>query len=162
MPPELASTRRQFGALTAVTAGGVLSGLAGTAAAPGCRSGPDVGKHQFRALWIASVVNIGNIGQVGADYAKLVPWWNDQVNGTDVHLYIGEATYEVGAPGACSKPAELSAHLTLDRDYPGVLTTVRDRGFLDATARAGRTYTYYVTALDRLSAESESAPCPVV
>jgi hypothetical protein len=47
-------------------------------------------------------------------------------------------------------------------DAEHLLTTVRDRGVLDATARAGRTYTYYVTALDRLSAESEPTPCPVV
>jgi hypothetical protein len=38
---------------------------------------------------------------------------------------------------------------------------VRDRWFIDTTAAAGRPYTYYVTALDRLSAESEPTRCPV-
>ena len=36
-----------------------------------------------------------NIGFAPADYAKLVPWWSDQVRGTDVQLYIGQATYKV-------------------------------------------------------------------
>lgn len=201
-----------------------------------------------------------HIGQPVADYAKLVPWWNEQVVGTDVQLYIGEATYKVGTPGAWSNPAELSAHLNLDRGYSQVtgnayfsarsvrtdalgamsqlvaehyrhpaitppmdhlwrerppvpaptrtntsrtgagvelrwelentggpnsyavyrldgqpqthdcdvaatthlLATVRDRWFLDTTAIADRPYTYYVTALDRLSAESEPTPFPVV
>lgn len=201
-----------------------------------------------------------NIGQPMADYAKLVPWWNAQVLGTAVQLYIGEATYKVGTAGAWNNPAELTSHLAFDRNHSGVtgnayysarsvrtdalgamsrlvaehyrhpaitppmdhlwrdrplvhapaltgarrtdagvelrweppgahsptsyavyrfdgqthaqgcdfaepthlLATVRDRWFLDATAVAGRTYTYSVTALDRLSAESEPAPHRVV
>ena len=201
-----------------------------------------------------------NIGQPVADYAKLVPWWNDQVHGSDVQLYIGEATYKVGTTRAWNNPAELSAHLRFDRDYPAVtgnvyfsatsvrtnalaatsrlvnehyqhpaitppmdhlwrdrpplpapavtnatrtsagvelrwtpqrahpptsyavyrldhqahaqdcgitnathlLATTRDPRFLDPTAIAGRTYTYYVTALDRLSTESQPTPCPIV
>ena len=31
-----------------------------------------------------------------ADYGELVPWWADQVRGTDVQLYVGQATYKVG------------------------------------------------------------------
>ncbi|MGH3547523.1 MAG: glycoside hydrolase family 10 protein [Pseudonocardiaceae bacterium] len=201
-----------------------------------------------------------NVGYPVADYAKLVPWWNDQVRGTSVQLYIGEATYKVGTPGAWSNPAELSSHLSFDRNYPEVtgsvyysarsvrtdalgamsrlvaehyrhpaitppmnhlwrdrlplrpptltdaartsagvelrwrsagdhrptssavyrfdgqahaqgcdfadathlLATTRDQRFVDATAIAGRAYTYYVTALDRLSAESEPTPSPAV
>lgn len=58
-----------------------------------------------------------NIGLAVADYGKLAPWWSDQVTGTHVHLYAGEATYKVGnpaQPAAWQDPAELSTHLTLD------------------------------------------------
>ncbi|MGI8648111.1 MAG: glycosyl hydrolase [Acidimicrobiales bacterium] len=200
-----------------------------------------------------------NIGWPLADYAKLVPWWSEQVRGTDVQLYLGEAAYRVGERGAWSNPAELSSHLTLNRNYPEVtgnvyfsakslradtlgatsqlvaehyrhpaitppmdhlwhnrprvqapmlvrarrtgggvelrwesggvhlptsyavyrfdgqarvqdcdfadathlLATIRNQWFTDATAAAGRSYTYHVTALDRLSAESEPTSCEV-
>ncbi len=59
-----------------------------------------------------------------ADYAKLVPWWSDQVEGTDVQLYIGQATYKVGtstqSPDWIADPTEMSQHLFLNRDYPQV------------------------------------------
>ncbi|MEU3465069.1 family 10 glycosylhydrolase [Streptomyces sp. NPDC006733] len=64
-----------------------------------------------------------NIGFPPADYAKLVPWWADVVAGTGVDLYIGEALYKVGVagqPAAWQDPAELSRHLTFDRDHPQV------------------------------------------
>ncbi|ATL26403.1 glycoside hydrolase family 10 protein [Streptomyces formicae] len=56
-----------------------------------------------------------NIGFAAADYAKLVPWWNDVVRGTGVRLYVGEALYKAGdpaQPAAWQDPAELSRHLT--------------------------------------------------
>ncbi|MGA8116325.1 MAG: family 10 glycosylhydrolase, partial [Actinocatenispora sp.] len=64
-----------------------------------------------------------NIGLAVADYAKLTPWWAEQVRGTHVQLYIGEATYKVGDPAQPAEwqdPAELSRHLTLDQQYPEV------------------------------------------
>ncbi len=61
-----------------------------------------------------------NIGLPVADYAKLTPWWAEQVRDTHVQLYIGEATYKVGTSGAWLDPAELSRHLTLDQQYPEV------------------------------------------
>ncbi|MCM2418366.1 family 10 glycosylhydrolase [Streptomyces sp. RKAG293] len=64
-----------------------------------------------------------NIGFPAADYARLVPWWADVVSGTDVELYVGEALYKVGVagqPAAWQDPAELSRHLTFDRDFPQV------------------------------------------
>nr|WP_198545965.1 family 10 glycosylhydrolase [Actinacidiphila yeochonensis] len=64
-----------------------------------------------------------NIGFAAADYAVLVPWWNDLVAGTRTKLYVGEAVYKVGAagqPAAWQDPAELSRHLTFDADYPEV------------------------------------------
>ncbi|WP_344237305.1 glycoside hydrolase family 10 protein [Kribbella hippodromi] len=62
-------------------------------------------------------------GFAPADYDKIVPWWAEQVRGTHVHLYIGEATYKVGtstqSPG-WSVPTELSDHLALDSTIPEV------------------------------------------
>ncbi len=61
-------------------------------------------------------------GFAAADYAKLVPWWADQVKGTGVHLYIGQALYRVGTKDspAWTRAGELPAHLTLNRDHPEV------------------------------------------
>ncbi|MFF9071664.1 glycoside hydrolase family 10 protein [Streptomyces sp. NPDC014872] len=55
-----------------------------------------------------------NLGFAAADYAELVPWWNEAVRGTGVDLYIGEALYKAGdpaQPAAWQDPAELSRHL---------------------------------------------------
>ncbi|MGZ4442253.1 MAG: glycoside hydrolase family 10 protein [Nocardioidaceae bacterium] len=64
-----------------------------------------------------------NIGFAPADYAVLVPWWADQVRGTDVQLYVGQATYKVGTSTqdpAWSDPQEMSKHLTFNQDHPEV------------------------------------------
>ncbi|MEU4895885.1 family 10 glycosylhydrolase [Streptomyces sp. NPDC044780] len=64
-----------------------------------------------------------NIGFTAADYAVLVPWWSRVVRGTGVRLYIGEALYKAGdpaQPAPWQDPAELSRHLTFDRDFPQV------------------------------------------
>ncbi|MFI7319371.1 glycoside hydrolase family 10 protein [Streptomyces venezuelae] len=61
-----------------------------------------------------------NIGFPAADYAKLIPWWNDVVRGTGVNLYIGEALYKAGdpaQPAAWQDPAELSRHLTFAEGF---------------------------------------------
>ncbi len=64
-----------------------------------------------------------NIGFAVADYQKLATWWSDQVAGTHVQLYVGEATYKIaaaGQPDPWQDPAEMSRHLTLDATLPGV------------------------------------------
>ncbi|MFC6081717.1 glycoside hydrolase family 10 protein [Sphaerisporangium aureirubrum] len=64
-----------------------------------------------------------NIGLPAADYAKLVPWWAEAVEGTATDLWIGQPAYRSGAPGEPSvwqNPAELTRHLDLNRDYPRV------------------------------------------
>ncbi|MGW1869461.1 glycoside hydrolase family 10 protein [Streptomyces mauvecolor] len=64
-----------------------------------------------------------NIGFAAADYAVLVPWWDEVARGTGVHLYIGEALYKAGdpaQPAAWQDPAELSRHLTLADRYASV------------------------------------------
>jgi uncharacterized lipoprotein YddW (UPF0748 family) len=62
-------------------------------------------------------------GFAPADYNKIVPWWAEQVRGTDVHLYIGQATYKVGTSTQSpdwSDPAELSDHLAFNATIPEV------------------------------------------
>lgn len=62
-------------------------------------------------------------GFAPADYNKIVPWWADQVRGTHVHLYIGEATYKVGTSTQSpdwADPQELSDHLAFDSTIPEV------------------------------------------
>lgn len=78
-----------------------------------------------REGWIDYVVPqlYWNLGFEAADYAQLVPWWADVVEGTEVRLYIGEALYKVGdpeQPDAWQDPTELSRHLTFCQDYPAV------------------------------------------
>ncbi|OKJ96906.1 hypothetical protein AMK26_29130 [Streptomyces sp. CB03234] len=75
--------------------------------------------------WIDYVVPqlYWHIGFAAADYAKLVPWWDEVARGTDVDLYVGEALYKCGdpaQPAAWQDPAELSRHLTLAGEYPRV------------------------------------------
>jgi uncharacterized lipoprotein YddW (UPF0748 family) len=91
-----------------------------------------------------------NIGFTVADYAKLVPWWADVVDGTPVHLYVGQATYKIGTGGAWNDPAELSRHLTFNRNYPQVHGDVH---FSAVQMRANR-----LGAIDRLVAEQYSRP----
>jgi uncharacterized lipoprotein YddW (UPF0748 family) len=64
-----------------------------------------------------------NIGFAPADYAVLVPWWSEQVRGTDVQLYVGQATYKVGTSTqdpAWADPAEMTRHIRFNRDHPEV------------------------------------------
>ncbi len=75
--------------------------------------------------WIDHVVPqlYWNIGFAAADYAKLLPWWNEVVRGTGVRLFIGEALYKAGdpaQPAPWQDPGELSRHLTLARRYAQV------------------------------------------
>jgi len=64
-----------------------------------------------------------NIGFEPAAYDALVPWWSEQVERTDVQLYIGQATYKVGVSTqdpAWDDPREMTKHLFFNRDYPEV------------------------------------------
>jgi uncharacterized lipoprotein YddW (UPF0748 family) len=63
------------------------------------------------------------IGFPAADYAQLLPWWAETVQGTNVKLYIGEANYRVGAAGQTGPwqdPEELSRQLALSVATPQV------------------------------------------
>ncbi|MGP3980322.1 glycoside hydrolase family 10 protein [Streptomyces sp. KR80] len=75
-----------------------------------------------RKCWIDYVVPqvYWHIGFEAADYAKLVPWWSRVVDGTGVDLFIGEALYKAGDPAQpdpWQDPAELSRHLTFDKNW---------------------------------------------
>ncbi|TCP54971.1 uncharacterized lipoprotein YddW (UPF0748 family) [Tamaricihabitans halophyticus] len=59
------------------------------------------------------------IGNSAADYAKLVPWWSDVVDGTDVKLYIGQPAYRIGEEDGYDNNT-LTEHLTFNQDYPQV------------------------------------------
>ncbi|MEU7003972.1 family 10 glycosylhydrolase [Nonomuraea sp. NPDC046570] len=87
-----------------------------------------------------------------ADYRALVPWWANEVKGTGVRLYIGQALYRVGATDdpAWRKPGELPAHLTLNRKYPQV-----DGDVYFSAKQLG---TNPMRVMDRLAAEHYSRP----
>ncbi|MDU1567707.1 MULTISPECIES: family 10 glycosylhydrolase [Clostridium] len=54
------------------------------------------------------------IGNSAADYSKLIPWWSNEVNGTNVKLYIGHAVYKP------TVAKEIDKQIELNRQYPNV------------------------------------------
>ena len=70
-------------------------------------------------------------GLAVADYAKLVPWWADVAATSGTHLYIGEALYKVTS-GVFTDPAELSNHLTFDREIDAAGTPVHGNVYFSA------------------------------
>ena len=61
------------------------------------------------------------IGQPGADYSKIVPWWNDNASGR--HIYIGMAGYKVNDPAqgaAWANPSMIPNEVRLNRSYANV------------------------------------------
>jgi uncharacterized lipoprotein YddW (UPF0748 family) len=71
------------------------------------------------------------IGLAVADYAKLVPWWADVAEASGTHLYIGEALYKVTS-GVFTDPAELSNHLTFDREVDATQAPVHGNVYFSA------------------------------
>ncbi|NRQ39452.1 family 10 glycosylhydrolase [Nonomuraea sp. NN258] len=64
-----------------------------------------------------------HLGFATAAYDVLTAWWAEAVRGTGVQLVIGQAAYRAGASGqdaAWQDPAELSDHLTYNRQHPEV------------------------------------------
>ena len=59
-----------------------------------------------------------------ADYNVIVDWWSNVVAGRDVHLYVGQATYKIGAstqsPEWNNLPQEMSNHLLFNSTRPEV------------------------------------------
>lgn len=61
-------------------------------------------------------------GFKAADYDVLMPWWANEVKGTDVHLYIGQALYLVGTTtnAAWTRPEALPSNLAENREHKQV------------------------------------------
>lgn len=60
-----------------------------------------------------------NQGFKAAEYNTLVDWWVNEVRGTDVKLYIGQAAYKVGTRG-WEDPNELINQVRYNRSVKGV------------------------------------------
>ncbi|MGX5818888.1 family 10 glycosylhydrolase [Chitinophaga lutea] len=60
------------------------------------------------------------IGQPGADYSKIVPWWNNNASGR--HIYIGLAIYKVVADAAAAwkDSTQIPNQVRLNRSQPNV------------------------------------------
>ncbi len=105
--------------------------------------------------WIDYVVPqlYWHIGQDGADYADLVPWWAEVARGSRTRLYIGEALYKAGDPAqadAWEDAGELSRHLALAARHP----EVRGHVFFAARDMA----TDRVGAMARVAADHYTRP----
>ncbi len=62
-------------------------------------------------------------GFAPADYDKVTSWWAEQARGTNVHLYIGQATYKIGTSTQSPDwmdPQEMSDHLGYNTGFPEV------------------------------------------
>ncbi|GCE19278.1 hypothetical protein KDK_30780 [Dictyobacter kobayashii] len=60
-----------------------------------------------------------NIGFTVADYETLVRWWVNEVKGSHVQLYIGQAAYKInpGGTGAWADPEQLPDQLRINQRY---------------------------------------------
>ncbi|GER90771.1 hypothetical protein KDW_49330 [Dictyobacter vulcani] len=62
-----------------------------------------------------------NIGFAPAAYDILVPWWVNEVKGSHVQLYIGQAAYKINANNsAWANPEEMPNQLKLNLQYSAV------------------------------------------
>jgi uncharacterized lipoprotein YddW (UPF0748 family) len=101
------------------------------------------------------------IGFADADYAELVRWWSQQVAGTRVQLYTGQADYRIGQAGPWST-GELSRQFALNRDYAvsGSLhytgTAIRDDPLGQVTADRDEFYAH--PALPPVMSQLPAAP----
>jgi len=79
------------------------------------------------------------IGQPGADYSKIVPWWNDNANGR--HIYIGMAGYKVNDPAqgtAWANPSMIPNEVRLNRSYTNIKgQAIYNTSSLRSTTRLG-------------------------
>jgi uncharacterized lipoprotein YddW (UPF0748 family) len=111
------------------------------------------------------------IGHTIADYAKLLPWWANEVAGTGVALYVGQSASRIGSssPPAWLNPEEMPSHIALNRATPGVSGDI----FFNANALLGnslgfsdrlRTDLYRTPALipTRATLPGHAPPSPVL
>ena len=59
------------------------------------------------------------IGNKVADYSKLIPWWANEVKGSNVDLYIGQGVYKQGESSNSNQniAAEIKDEINLNRQY---------------------------------------------
>ncbi|MEG2789704.1 MAG: family 10 glycosylhydrolase [Romboutsia sp.] len=62
------------------------------------------------------------IGYKAADYSKLIPWWANEVRGSNVDLYIGQGVYKQGEESNSGQnvAAEIKNQINLNREYSEV------------------------------------------
>ena len=62
------------------------------------------------------------MGYSAADYSKLIPWWANEVKGSNVDLYIGQGIYKQGesSNGNQNIAAEIKNQINLNRQYSEV------------------------------------------
>lgn len=66
--------------------------------------------------------------QKAAPYGELVKWWSNVVKGTDVNLYIGQATYkQAEGNGSWSNPMEISNQLSYNSLFEEVKGSIHFR-----------------------------------
>lgn len=79
------------------------------------------------------------IGQPGANYSVIVPWWNNQANGR--HIYIGMAGYKVNDPAQgvnWANPSMIPNEMRLNRTFPNIYgQAIYNTSSLRATTRLG-------------------------
>ncbi len=70
------------------------------------------------------------IGHNKADYSKVLQWWVDQVNGTNVKLYVGHATYRLNDDSSSSPwygTKEIKNQIELSNTYSAVTGSIHFR-----------------------------------
>lgn len=82
-------------------------------------------KKWIQEEWIDYIVPqiYWEFGHKAADYKTLVDWWSKQVQGKDVHLYIGHGAYKIGDSTygqAWSNPDEISNQIIYARSNENV------------------------------------------
>ncbi|WP_046470763.1 glycoside hydrolase family 10 protein [Allosalinactinospora lopnorensis] len=104
-------------------------------------------------------------GFENADYEELVRWWSEEVSGSEVDLYIGQAAYRVGDDGWTDADS-LSRQLDFNKEHPEVSGNVYFSQ-KDLTGRAGEAVDrlvedhYRSAALPPRATGSEDVPDPV-
>ncbi|WP_205500091.1 family 10 glycosylhydrolase [Rufibacter psychrotolerans] len=79
------------------------------------------------------------IGQGGANYSVIVPWWNNNAYGR--HIYIGLAGYKVNDPAmgtSWANPSQIPNQVRLNRSLPNVLgQAIYNTNSLRSTTKLG-------------------------
>lgn len=100
------------------------------------------------------------IGYSVADYSKLVKWWSDVVDGTDVHLYIGHAAYRTGDKSISSPwygVDEIARQLQLNETFDAVNGSIffRYAFFKSSPSLSALLTEYYNGTLDKVAANTK-------